>query len=101
MNLPKTRSQIHYTILRSQGSGTFGVEGTLSTATPRGKKVLVVANGAYGLRIIDMCKHQQIDYTLVECADNEHPSVDSIDQVHNFHSFLHSWLELHIHSNDV
>ena len=37
-----------------QGSGTYGVESALGTAIPKDKskhKLLIVINGAYGLRI--------------------------------------------------
>ncbi|MEM7254975.1 MAG: 2-aminoethylphosphonate--pyruvate transaminase [Pseudomonadota bacterium] len=37
-----------------QGSGTFAVEAMLSTAIAPGAKTLVLANGAYGERIIEM-----------------------------------------------
>src|SRR5258706_9577073 len=35
-----------------QGSGTFGVEAVFATAVPPSGKVLVLANGAYGERMI-------------------------------------------------
>ena len=37
-----------------QGSGTFGVEAVLGTLLPRGGKLLVLANGAYGARIAEI-----------------------------------------------
>lgn len=39
-----------YTCVPVQGSGTFAVEAMLGTLVPRGGKVLVLANGAYGKR---------------------------------------------------
>lgn len=40
-----------FTAVLMQGSGSFGVEATLGTAVPRNGKLLVLANGAYGLRM--------------------------------------------------
>ena len=40
-----------YTAVLVQGSGTFGIESVIGSAVPRGGKLLVAANGAYGERI--------------------------------------------------
>jgi 2-aminoethylphosphonate-pyruvate transaminase len=40
-----------YTAVLMQGSGTFAVEATITTAVPPDGKLLVLANGAYGQRI--------------------------------------------------
>lgn len=39
-----------------QGSGTFGVEAMLGTLVPPRGKVLVLANGAYGRRMAQICR---------------------------------------------
>jgi len=41
-----------YVCVPVQGSGTFGVEATLGTLIPRGGRAAVLANGAYGRRIL-------------------------------------------------
>ena len=44
-----------YTVVPMQGSGTFAVEAVLGTTIPRETgKVFVIANGAYGKRIVRM-----------------------------------------------
>jgi len=40
-----------------QGSGTFVVEAMLGTFVPRGGKLLVLVNGAYGVRMVRMCSY--------------------------------------------
>ena len=47
-----------------QGSGTFAVEATLATLVPRGGKLLVLVNGAYGRRMVHMCQvmSRTVDY---------------------------------------
>jgi 2-aminoethylphosphonate-pyruvate transaminase len=39
-----------------QGSGTFGVEAMLGTLVPRAGKVLILINGAYGHRMVQICR---------------------------------------------
>ena len=46
-----------YTAVLMQGSGTFGVESVLTTVVGPKDKVLIAANGAYGLRMTDICRH--------------------------------------------
>eukprot|EP00928_Gymnodinium_smaydae_P025978 TRINITY_DN20536_c0_g1_i3.p1 TRINITY_DN20536_c0_g1~~TRINITY_DN20536_c0_g1_i3.p1 ORF type:complete len:415 (-),score=104.15 TRINITY_DN20536_c0_g1_i3:269-1513(-) len=43
-----------------QGSGTMGVESVLGSVIPRNGKVLVVVNGAYGHRQLEMCRYLDI-----------------------------------------
>jgi 2-aminoethylphosphonate-pyruvate transaminase len=39
-----------------QGSGTFAVEATIGTLVPISGKLLVLVNGAYGQRIVEICR---------------------------------------------
>ena len=53
-----------------QGSGTFGVESVFSTAVPQKGKVLVLANGAYGERMIAMLECLRIDHVVLRTAED-------------------------------
>ena len=46
-----------------QGSGTFGVESVLSSVIGEDDKLLIAANGAYGERMEDIARHNQLSYT--------------------------------------
>src|SRR6266480_4743954 len=46
-----------------QGSGSFGVEAVLSTVIPPNGKLLVLVNGAYGERIVQMAQYLKIAHT--------------------------------------
>src|SRR2546426_4393218 len=46
--------QAGYEAILLQGSGTFGVEAVFSTCVPPNGKVAVLANGAYGERMLAM-----------------------------------------------
>lgn len=53
--LAHTSSPAHEAVLM-QGSGTFGVESVLGSSVPRGGKLLVAINGAYGERMVKMAR---------------------------------------------
>ena len=58
-----------YDCVPMQGSGTFCVEAMLGSFVPRDGKVLVLANGAYGLRAAETMKYLGRDYTLIDKGD--------------------------------
>ncbi|KAF4698478.1 hypothetical protein FOZ63_026280 [Perkinsus olseni] len=49
-----------------QGAGTHGIEAVLGTAIPRGGKILILANGAYGQRQAQICHYLGIEYKLID-----------------------------------
>ena len=48
-----------------QGSGTYGVESVFASAVPEQGRVLILANGAYGERMIAMCQHLKVAHTVL------------------------------------
>src|SRR5690606_25068333 len=58
-----------FTCVPIQGSGSFAVEAMLGTFVPRDGKVLVLANGAYGLRAAETMKYLGRAYTLIDKGD--------------------------------
>ena len=53
-----------------QGSGTYAVEAVLQTCSPRqGARVLVVANGAYGKRMTQICQVAGIECEVMRFAE--------------------------------
>ena len=51
-----------YTVVLMQGSGTFGVESVLSSVVGDEDKVLICSNGAYGVRMTQICDRNRIPY---------------------------------------
>ena len=49
-------SEGNYTAVLQQGSGSFVVESVLQTVLGKDDHVLIISNGAYGNRMIDMAK---------------------------------------------
>ncbi len=52
-----------------QGSGTFAVEAMLGLLVPRNGKVLVLANGAYGLRAAETLRYLNREVVLLDKGD--------------------------------
>jgi 2-aminoethylphosphonate-pyruvate transaminase len=54
-----------YEAVLLQGSGTFGVEAVFATCVPPNGKVAVLANGAYGERMVSMLQHARIEHVVL------------------------------------
>src|SRR5437016_3290183 len=62
-----------------QGSGTFGVEAVFATCVPSDGKVAVLANGAYGERMVLMLQLLKIDHVVFRTPENipnDHVALD-------------------------
>jgi len=57
-----------------QGSGTFAVEAMLGTFVPRAGKLLILANGAYGRRMAQMCRYSSRAHVVYETAEDMPPT---------------------------
>jgi 2-aminoethylphosphonate-pyruvate transaminase len=61
-----------------QGSGSYCVEALLGTFIPRDGKVLVLANGAYGLRAAETMRYLGRAFTLIDKGDYMPPRGDEV-----------------------
>ncbi|MGI5893866.1 MAG: 2-aminoethylphosphonate--pyruvate transaminase [Candidatus Merdivicinus sp.] len=57
-------SEDTYTTVLMQGSGTFGVESVLTSSIGPTDKLLIAANGSYGLRMADIAKTAMIHHMV-------------------------------------
>jgi 2-aminoethylphosphonate-pyruvate transaminase len=64
-----------------QGSGTFAVEAMLTTFLPRTGKVLLLINGAYGLRARRICEIAGRSHAVHETAEDTPPDIEQIDRM--------------------
>ncbi|MDH6374457.1 2-aminoethylphosphonate--pyruvate transaminase [Paenibacillus sp. VTT E-133280] len=62
-----------YTAVLMQGSGTFAVESVLTTAVSADDKLLIITNGAYGERIVQMAEYIGLHYRAHSALYNEFP----------------------------
>jgi len=63
-----------------QGSGTFVVEATLATVLPRDGKLLVLVNGAYGTRMVQMARVMGRAVEAIEWREDEQVDPRALDQ---------------------
>ena len=61
-----------------QGSGSFSVEAMLGSFVPRDGKVLVLSNGAYGLRIAQTLVYLNREHTVIDKGDYMPPRADEV-----------------------
>lgn len=78
------------------GSGTINIDVVLNSLLPAGKKILVVNNGAYSTRAVEICQYyglphlnlqfpvdRQPDLTLVEKTLKEDPDIALVHTTHH------------------
>jgi len=70
-----------YTSVLMQGSGTFCVESVITTAVPLNGKLLVLANGAYGLRVAKIAERTGINHAVIDSGEINPLSLEKIEQV--------------------
>jgi 2-aminoethylphosphonate-pyruvate transaminase len=79
-----------YECVLMQGSGTFAIESVISSAIPRGGKLLVLVNGAYGRRIAQMARVHGIETETVETPENCSVSPQAVaERLAASHGFTH------------
>ncbi|MDP6644349.1 MAG: 2-aminoethylphosphonate--pyruvate transaminase [Rhodospirillales bacterium] len=69
-----------YACVPIQGSGTFAVEAAIDTLVPRDGRLLVLVNGAYGRRIVDICNYMKRATEILEFAEDEPTRVDGLSE---------------------
>lgn len=85
-----------YTAVLFCGSGTINIDICLNSLLPEGKKILVVNNGAYSTRAVEICQYygmphidlkmpidQPADLELVEKTLKENPDIALVHTTHN------------------
>lgn len=81
-------SEAEYTAIPLQGSGTYCVEAVLQTTSPRqGAKVLVLANGAYGRRMGQMCAWAGLEVRLEEFPEDQRLDLAKVEALLRNESF--------------
>lgn len=84
-----------YTCVLLQGSGTFAVESTLTSSVTENDKILILCNGAYGKRMVDITRQAKLPYACLTWMETEtvcpaqvndylqqHPDITHVSFVH-------------------
>lgn len=78
-----------YSAILLQGSGSMGVEAAIGTAVPKGGKLLVLENGAYGKRIAHMASILNIEHTVRSFPENAQVDPDAVKTALRSGSYTH------------
>jgi len=70
-----------YTGVLMQGSGTFSVEACIGTAVPASGKLLVLVNGAYGQRMVEIARYLKIPVVSNDSGELAPPAEDRLLKV--------------------
>jgi len=73
-------SSAGYEAIPVQGSGTFGVEAVIASAIPPGGGLLVLANGAYGERIVQMAQYLKLRHEVLRTPEDATPDLQVLDR---------------------
>lgn len=69
----------NYTAVLLQGSGTYGVESVLTSSVGSGV-VLLITNGAYGKRMVQICDYAKVNYLEYNVDFAEIPDAKFVEQ---------------------
>ena len=70
-----------YTSTLFASSGTGGVEAAITSGVPRDGKLLVVDNGAYGARMVEIAKRYNINHIVYKIPYGDYPDVQEIEKI--------------------
>ena len=68
-----------YTSVLMQGSGTYSVEATIISSVPKTGKLLILSNGVYGDRMVEIAKYAGLNYDVFIFEQTETLSADALD----------------------
>lgn len=69
-----------YTSVLFCGSGTINIDVCINSLVPEGKKVLVVNNGAYNTRAVEVCQMYHIPHIDLKSSVFEQPNLGDVEQ---------------------
>ena len=70
-----------FTAVLMQGSGSFAMEAALTSLVPRNGKLLVLANGSYGLRMAETARRCGIPVELEDSGELAVPDPARLDSI--------------------
>lgn len=69
-----------YTSVLFCGSGTINLDICINSLLPEGKKILVVNNGAYSSRAVEICEGYGLDHINLTFPINAAPDLDKVEE---------------------
>lgn len=69
-----------YTSVLFCGSGTINIDVCINSLLPEGKKVLVINNGAYSSRAVEICEGYGIPYIELKFPVDQRPDLNAVEE---------------------
>ncbi|MCI9423704.1 MAG: 2-aminoethylphosphonate aminotransferase, partial [Dorea sp.] len=70
-----------YTSILFCGSGTINIDVCINSLLPEGKKVLVVNNGAYSARAVEICQYYGLPHINLQFPVDERPDLEKVEEI--------------------
>ena len=70
-----------YTAVLFCGSGTINIDICLNSLLPAGKKILIINNGAYSSRAVEICEYYGLPYVNLQFSVTELPDLAVVEKV--------------------
>ena len=69
-----------YTSVLFCGSGTINIDICINSLLPEGKKVLVINNGAYSSRAVEICQYYGLPYIDMKFPVDQRPDLSAVEE---------------------
>ena len=70
-----------YTSVLFCGSGTITMDVCINSLLPKGKKILIINNGTYSMRAVEICKYYNLPFVNFDCPIDEIPDLNQVEQI--------------------
>lgn len=70
-----------YTSVLFCGSGTVVMDVCISSLLPEEKKILIINNGTYSMRAVEICEYYDLPFINFECLIDEIPDLNKVEQI--------------------
>lgn len=70
-----------YTSVPFCGSGTLNIDVCLNSLLPAGKKILVINNGAYSARAVEICRYYGMEHIDLRFPEDQRPDLETVEKV--------------------
>lgn len=75
-----------YTSVLFCGSGTLNIDVCINSLLPENKKVLIINNGSYSARAVEICQYYGLDYIHLKFPVNQRPDLAVVESILNNNS---------------
>ena len=70
-----------YTSVLFCRSGTITMDVCINSLLPKGKKILIINNGTYSMRAVEICEYYNLPFVNFDCPIDEIPDLNQVEQI--------------------